>query len=300
MAALLPSRQVFLSTLRRISIVDVPEGKTGTATCSICFGDLADNAVPGASERAVQLHGTHIYGELCIRQWLEEHDSCPTCRVKVHAGTDNDHIRLVNELTAQTRLTVQRHPTHESPIVDLEVFRLFDSLRRARSTITSAPLADQLEACTSALLTWHASWWEHGPLYFILPDYVPYARMQTLHAKDRDIPVVVHEKQVCLLLGPVVTAGLFQGANNTVCALGLYVGTHPLSRAMDGVIRRQVREDQGKRMSVSTLAARIWKSFESDPQTRGVMTGKREDLPRGFRFFWEDVVAVVLRELIGQ
>jgi len=300
MAALLPSRQVFLSTLRRISITNITEGNPGTATCSICFGDLADKAVPGASERAVQLHGAHIYGELCIRQWLEEHDSCPTCRVKVHAGTDNDHIRLVNELTAQTRLTVQRHPTHEQPIHDLEVFKLFDSIRRARSIVTSALLADQLEACTSALLTWRAEWWKRDPLYFTLPEYAPYARREALRAEDRDIPIVVHEEQVCLLLGPVVTAGLFQGANNTVCALGLYVGTHPLSRVMDGAIRRQVREDRGKRMSVLTLAARIQTSFESDPQTRGVMSGKRGDVPMGFRLFWKDVVVVVLRELIRE
>lgn len=111
MSTPLPSRQVFLSKLRTISLAKLPECYNGITTCSICFGDLADKAKKGTSERAVRLHGTHIFGALCIRKWLEEHDSCPICRTKVHTGADNDDGRIVSDLHEHVRLLTCRRPT---------------------------------------------------------------------------------------------------------------------------------------------------------------------------------------------
>jgi hypothetical protein len=67
---------------------------------------------------------------------------------------------------------------------------------------------------------------------------------------------------------------------------------------MEDAIRRVVFEVRGKRMLVSTLAISLREAIESDPRTRGVLTGEREDLPEGLQFYWEDFIVLFLRRLI--
>lgn len=299
MAVPLPSRQVFLSTLKPIRLAKVPECCNGNTTCNICLGDLADKAEKGASERAVILHGTHIFGELCVRKWLEENDSCPTCRAKIHAG-DNDHGLLASDLIAQTRLLMRRCPTLDRPIVDLELFKLFKRLVDGRKTVTSALLLAQLEDSTSAVLEWRADLWERNPSCLSLPDFAPYTRGHALRAEELDVTLVVHEEQLLVSLEGMVIAGLSAGLTNTVHDCPLHVGAHPLTHGMEDVIRRRVEEDQGKEMTVSTLSINIREALQSDPRTRGVLTGEREDLPTGFQFYWEDLIVMFLQALIEE
>jgi hypothetical protein len=300
MAALLPSRQVFLSTLKPTRLAKVPECCNGNTTCSICLGDLADKAKKGASERAVILHGTHTFGELCIREWLEDNDSCPTCRAKIHSGADKDHGRLVSDLIAQTRLLMRRCPTLDRPIVDLEVFKLFERLMDGRMAVTSALLTAQLEASMSSLWTWRSDWWERNPLCLSLPEFASYTRGASLRAEELDVTLVVREERFLDLLDSMVNAGLSQGLTSTAHDYPLHVGAHPLFRTMQDVISRRMRKDQGKEMTVSTLAIIFRESLESDPRTRGVLTGEREDLPKGFQFYWEDLIVVFLQALIEE
>jgi hypothetical protein len=299
MAALLPSRQAFLSTLKPIRLAKVPECCNGNTTCNICLGDLADKAKKGASERAVMLHGTHIFGELCIRKWLEENDSCPSCRTKVHAG-DNDLGLLVSDLIEQTRLLMRRCPTLDRPILDREVFKLGERLMTARTTVKSALLLAQLEASTSALLEWRANLWERNPLCLSLPDFAPYTRGAALRAEEFDVTLVVHKEQFKAILVGLVNAGLTQGLTDTVHDYPLHVGAHPLYRNMHTVIRRWVRKNQGKELTVSTMAINLGEALESDPRTWGVLTGEREDLPMGFQFYWQDIIVVFLQALIEE
>lgn len=299
MSAPLPSRQVFLSKLRTISLAKLPECGNGNATCSICFGDLSDKAIKGKSERAVRLHGTHVFGQLCIRKWLKENDSCPMCRTKVHAGADDDQGRLVNDLTTQTRLLMRRRPTIDRPIVDLEVFELFGRLARRRMIVTSALLTAQLDASMSALMTWRAECWECNPLCLSLPDFAPFTRTQALRAQDLAVPIVVHEERDLRLLTRMVTAGLLDGLVAIAHERPLHVGAHPLFRSMENAIRRQLQEHRGKRMTVSALAISFREAIETNPQTKGVLTGERENLPRSLQFYWEDFIVVFLRKLIN-
>lgn len=296
MSVQLPSRQVFLSKLRTISLAKLPECCNGITTCSICFGDLADKTKKGVSERAVRLHGTHIFGALCIRKWLEENDSCPICRAKVHAGPDDNH--LVNDLYEQIRLLTRRRPTIDRPIIDLEVFKLCERLWRGSMTVTSARLAAQLEESMSDLMMWRVSWWERNPLCVSLPDFAPYTRTRALRSEDLHVPVVGHEERDPQLLFRLVNAGFWHGATAAAHELPLHVGAHPIFRSMEDAIRRVVWEVRGKRMLVSTLAISLREAIESDPRTRGVLTGEREDLPEGLQFYWEDFIVLFLRRLI--
>ncbi|GAB7336517.1 hypothetical protein MBLNU13_g09795t1 [Cladosporium sp. NU13] len=293
----LPSRQRCLALLRPISVANLPDGSTGKATCNICFGDLADKAEPGASERAVRLHGTHVFGERCIRKWLEQNNSCPNCRRKVHAGADEDHRRLVNSLTAQTRLMMQQSPAPESPVVDRDVFKLFERLGRGGMAVDSDLLRDQLETRTRALFQWRAKLWERNPSCLKLSGFAPYTRTQALRAQDLDVQIEVHEERILYLLEAAAHEGFLWGIINTMRRLPVHVGSHPLSSSMEVAIRRQVRKDRGHRVTVSTLAVRLLNKLDSG-LTKGVMNGEREDLPRGFNLFWEDVIVRVLRKLI--
>ena len=296
MSAPLPSRQVFLSKLKTVRLARLPKCCDGIATCSICFGDLADKAEKDSSERAIRLHGTHVFGELCIRKWLEENDSCPNCRMKVHAGTtDND---LVDDLRTQAGLLMGRRPTIDRPIVDLEVFKLYVRLWRGFHTVTSAVLAAQLDDDMLALMEWRIEWWEHNPLCLSLTSFSPYTRTQALRVEELQVPIVVHEQRDLQLLTRMVNAGLMRGVNTILHERPLHLGAHPLFPGMDNAIRRVIQKEQGKRMLVSALAISIRESIESDPQTKGLLTGEREDLPSGLQAYWEDFIVVFLRRLI--
>lgn len=296
MFASLPSRRVFLSKLKTTRLAKLPKCCNGIATCSICFGDLADKAEKDSSERAVRLHGTHVFGELCIRKWLEENDSCPNCRMKVHAGaTDND---LVDDLITQAGLLMGRRPTIDRPIVDLEVLKLYERLWRGWHTVTSSVLAAQLDYNMLALMEWRTEWWEHNPLCLSLTSFAPYTRKQALRVEELQVPIVMHEQRDIQLLNRMVGAGLMRGVTTIAHERPLHLGAHPLFPGMDNAIRRVVRKDRGKRMPVSTLAISLRESIESDSQTKGLLTGDREDLPSGLQAYWEDFIVVFLRRLI--
>ena len=294
----LPSRQLCLAKLRTISLAKLPECCNDITTCSICFGDLADKAKKGTSERAVRLHGTHIFGALCIRKWLEEHDSCPICRTKVHTGADNDDGRIVSDLHEQVRLLTCRRPTIDRPINDLEVFKLSERLWKGSMIVTSARIAAQLESSMCNLMMWRVSWWERNPLCLSLPDFAPYTRTQALRLEDLNVPIVLHEERDLRLLTRMVDSGLRHGVIAAVHDLSFHVGAHPVFRSMEDAMRRLLLKARGKRMLVSTLAISLREAIESDPRTRGVLTGEREDLPRGLQFYWEDFIVVFLRRLI--
>ena len=46
-------------------------------TCSVCQNDII-------TQDAVQLPCCHHYHKDCLKPWLEEHNTCPTCRYKPH------------------------------------------------------------------------------------------------------------------------------------------------------------------------------------------------------------------------
>jgi hypothetical protein len=96
----------------------------------------------------------------------------------------------------------------------------------------------------------------------------------------------------------MVNAGLMRGVNTILHERPLHLGAHPLFPGVDNAIRRVVQRDQGKRILVSTLAISLRESIESDPQTKGLLTGEREDLPSGLQSYWEDFIVVFLRRLI--
>lgn len=192
---------------------------------------------------------------------------------------------------------MQQSPTPESPVVDRDVFKLFERLGRGGMAVDSDLLCDQLETRTRALFQWRAKLWERNPSCLKLSGFAPYTRTQALRAQDLDVQIEVHEERIFHLLEAAAHEGFLWGIINTMRRLPAHVGSHPLSSSMEVAIRRQVRKDRGHRVTVSTLAVRLLNKLDSG-LTKGVMNGEREDLPRGFNLFWEDVIVRVLRKLI--
>lgn len=52
--------------------------------CAICYNDLGVKTPDGDIEVALRLPKCkHIFGDVCLKKWLEDSDSCPFCRDKL-------------------------------------------------------------------------------------------------------------------------------------------------------------------------------------------------------------------------
>ncbi|KAM0437733.1 hypothetical protein ACHAPT_002098 [Fusarium lateritium] len=72
-----------LRSLESIKIEDVPEADR---SCVICYNDYGVETPEGICEAPLRLPKCgHIFGDHCIKKWLEDSDSCPYCRDKLHS-----------------------------------------------------------------------------------------------------------------------------------------------------------------------------------------------------------------------
>lgn len=59
---------------------------TGFTACVICYNDFGVETPEGVSESPLRLPKCkHVFGDFCIKKWLEDSDSCPYCRDKLHS-----------------------------------------------------------------------------------------------------------------------------------------------------------------------------------------------------------------------
>jgi hypothetical protein len=172
MAPGLPSSKALLNGLQNISIAELPNGTTSNPACGICLSDLTDNVTQddvGEGERAVRLHGTHFYGEQCIRRWLEENDSCPHCRERVHRGDDyyleqlaslsrGEQRRYVSELEATAIHMMDRIPSIESPVLYVELLHRFARLTEAMLVVDSHDDRECMTKASIFLVAWRTIW----------------------------------------------------------------------------------------------------------------------------------------------
>jgi hypothetical protein len=65
--------------------------------CPICLGGYKKGDMLSASK-----HCPHLFHKDCILEWLEQHDECPLCRVKMI--TDNEMNQAATSLVGKTRM----------------------------------------------------------------------------------------------------------------------------------------------------------------------------------------------------
>jgi hypothetical protein len=312
MATGLPSRQALLIGLQIISIADLPDGTTSNPACGICLSDLTDNVTQddvGEGERAVRLHGTHFYGEQCIRRWLEENDSCPHCRERVHRGDDynfeqlaslsrEEQRRYVSELEAAAIHMMNSTPSIESPVVDVELLHLFVKLTEAMLVANSQKDRARMTKASISLMAWRTIWWTIDPACFTMPEYAPYERAAALRPRNLDKRFMMGVDQ---LFHHVATA------LKTRFQLGLYIYMHsgfefpsgrPWFADMYDMTIVQLRSDDGETMAGWTVEVKL---REATTLHRHLSVYEhRQSLLPGLQRFCEDVIVFVAQGEIEQ
>ncbi|CAG9970777.1 unnamed protein product [Clonostachys byssicola] len=75
-----PAKRVLLS-LEEVEISELPEDEK---TCIICYNDFGDESPEGHAETPRRLpECKHVFGDRCIRKWLQQSENCPYCRATV-------------------------------------------------------------------------------------------------------------------------------------------------------------------------------------------------------------------------
>ncbi|KAF4510775.1 hypothetical protein G6O67_002641 [Ophiocordyceps sinensis] len=73
--------RVALQSLQSVDVNDLPDNEK---MCVICYNDFGDRSTEGINEAPLRLPKCkHVFGDHCIRKWLENSDSCPYCRDKL-------------------------------------------------------------------------------------------------------------------------------------------------------------------------------------------------------------------------
>lgn len=72
-----------IQTLQSVNVEDLPENERH---CCICYNDFGVASPEGLKECPLRLPKCqHVFGDHCIKKWLEESDTCPYCRDKLES-----------------------------------------------------------------------------------------------------------------------------------------------------------------------------------------------------------------------
>ncbi|KAK2590084.1 hypothetical protein QQS21_012237 [Conoideocrella luteorostrata] len=72
-----------IQSLQSIDVSALPENEK---TCVICYNDYGVASPEGVNEAPLRIPSCkHIFGDHCIKKWLEDSDSCPYCRSKLQS-----------------------------------------------------------------------------------------------------------------------------------------------------------------------------------------------------------------------
>jgi hypothetical protein len=308
----LPSRQAFLNGLQNISIADLPDSTTSDPACGICLSDLADNANQGdvsAGERAVRLHGTHFYGEQCIQRWLEENDSCPHCRERVHRGDDYNldqlaslsserQHRYVPELESATRRMVERVPSIDSPVVNVEVLYLFARLLEATLVVDLREDRLRMVMASQDLMGWRTMWWTINTAYFTMPEYAPHERAAALRPQNLDPRFMVRVDRMLQVVAAVLNMGFEQGLEVFTRRGVEQTILRPYFADLYDATVLQLRSDDGKTIVGWEMVVKLREATTLYGHLS--VYEHRQSLLLGFQKFCEDVLVYVAQGLIEQ
>ncbi|KFY60183.1 hypothetical protein V496_05411 [Pseudogymnoascus sp. VKM F-4515 (FW-2607)] len=78
-------RQRFRAGPERVRVTDLKEDEMD---CPICYRDYYTSDSQNESEDAVRIGCGHVYGRRCLDKWIQENDTCPTCRGKLDLVDD--------------------------------------------------------------------------------------------------------------------------------------------------------------------------------------------------------------------
>ncbi|KAG7007237.1 hypothetical protein G7Y79_00011g031350 [Physcia stellaris] len=84
-----------------VSKVTVDAGETECSICKVLYLGFTNTqpCLDETKEMPVRLACGHIFGQLCITEWLDKHSSCPTCRHEVLPFTPAQRYQIQYSLT---------------------------------------------------------------------------------------------------------------------------------------------------------------------------------------------------------
>ncbi|KAI5786432.1 hypothetical protein DFH27DRAFT_258406 [Peziza echinospora] len=104
-----------IADLQTLRLSDLPEEDRN---CNICMEPYIDDRYPcdqPKRENAMKMPCGHVFGSYCLKQWLENHNTCPACRMEV------EYVET-EEVEQAPRSRTRRRPslsTHELIVNDL-------------------------------------------------------------------------------------------------------------------------------------------------------------------------------------
>ncbi|RDW78149.1 hypothetical protein BP5796_06001 [Coleophoma crateriformis] len=85
-------RVVSQSAIATLEKVDLKELGETDRTCIICYNDFGVANPEGVTENPLRLPKCqHVFGNVCIKKWFEDSDSCPYCRDKLPSEMSRAH-----------------------------------------------------------------------------------------------------------------------------------------------------------------------------------------------------------------
>ncbi|KAI9803482.1 MAG: hypothetical protein M1825_001825 [Sarcosagium campestre] len=95
----------FMESLVKLDMNDLDKDDR---TCPICMERFCEpEPTEGKIENPVRLPCGHVFGDICIKTWLREHCTCPSCRQKVESELISSASAAAT--AAATRLSMRRY-----------------------------------------------------------------------------------------------------------------------------------------------------------------------------------------------
>ncbi|TQS38373.1 hypothetical protein Golomagni_01121 [Golovinomyces magnicellulatus] len=88
-----------LASLETLKPEELDKNDRGKLTCVICYNEFGVKNPEGVSEIPLRLPKCkHIFGDKCIKKWLEDSDSCPYCRDKLPSEVSLKKIETIGAM----------------------------------------------------------------------------------------------------------------------------------------------------------------------------------------------------------
>lgn len=134
-----------ISELKHMRLIDLKEDDDCCIICMEAFVDIKSSTDEPKSENALQMPCGHVFGSHCLKLWLKDHSTCPTCRKEVDFVEEDERSeRAVGEMNRR-RNAIDRDMAHLRRAAERIARRQVHHGQHARDDISGAVRHQVLE-----------------------------------------------------------------------------------------------------------------------------------------------------------
>lgn len=127
-----------ISELKLMRLIDLKEDDDCCIICMEAFVDIKSSTDEPKSENALQMPCGHVFGSHCLKLWLKDHSTCPTCRKEVDFVEEDERSeRTVVEMNRR-RNAIDRNMTNIRRTAERMARRQAQHGNRARDDMAGA------------------------------------------------------------------------------------------------------------------------------------------------------------------